>query len=189
MELPRPFLVMATQNPVERESTFMLPAAQMDRFFICLSMGYPDAEEEVRILETLGDGTDYGCVQAVTAPEVLMGLREEIKQVKVSEFCSRYMVELVQKTRENPWLKQGGSPRASRSLYQGSKAWAAMRGRDYVVPEDVKDIWMAVMVHRVVLSGEARYQKKTAEMILEEILNGTEVPPRGKDLFDGNKAE
>lgn len=189
MELPRPFLVMATQNPVERESTFMLPAAQMDRFFICLSMGYPDAEEEVRILETLGDGTDYGCVQAVTAPEVLMGLREEIKQVKVSEFCSRYMVELVQKTRENPWLKQGGSPRASRSLYQGSKAWAAMRGRDYVVPEDVKDIWMAVMVHRVVLSGEARYQKKTAEMILEEILNETEVPPRGKDLFDGNKAE
>ena len=189
MELPRPVLVMATQNPVERESTFMLPAAQMDRFFICLSMGYPDAEEEVRILETLGDGTDYGCVQAVTAPEVLMGLREEIKQVKVSEFCSRYMVELVQKTRENPWLKQGGSPRASRSLYQGSKAWAAMRGRDYVVPEDVKDIWMAVMVHRVVLSGEARYQKKTAEMILEEILNGTEVPPRGKDLFDGNKAE
>ena len=189
MELPRPFLVMATQNPVERESTFMLPAAQMDRFFICLSMGYPDAEEEVRILETLGDGTDYGCVQAVTAPEVLMGLREEIKQVKVSEFCSRYMVELVQKSRENPWLKQGGSPRASRSLYQGSKAWAAMRGRDYVVPEDVKDIWMAVMVHRVVLSGEARYQKKTAEMILEEILNGTEVPPRGKDLFDGNKAE
>lgn len=189
MELPRPFLVMATQNPVERESTFMLPAAQMDRFFICLSMGYPDAEEEVRILETLGDGTDYGCVQAVTAPEVLMGLREEIKQVKVSELCSRYMVELVQKTRENPWLKQGGSPRASRSLYQGSKAWAAMRGRDYVVPEDVKDIWMAVMVHRVVLSGEARYQKKTAEMILEEILNGTEVPPRGKDLFDGNKAE
>ena len=189
MELPRPFLVMATQNPVERESTFMLPAAQMDRFFICLSMGYPDAEEEVRILETLGDGTDYGCVQADTAPEVLMGLREEIKQVKESEFCSRYMVELVQKTRENPWLKQGGSPRASRSLYQGSKAWAAMRGRDYVVPEDVKDIWMAVMVHRVVLSGEARYQKKTAEMILEEILNGTEVPPRGKDLFDGNKAE
>lgn len=189
MELPRPFLVMATQNPVERESAFMLPAAQMDRFFICLSMGYPDAEEEVRILETLGDGTDYGCVQAVTAPEVLMGLREEIKQVKVSELCSRYMVELVQKTRENPWLKQGGSPRASRSLYQGSKAWAAMRGRDYVVPEDVKDIWMAVMVHRVVLSGEARYQKKTAEMILEEILNETEVPPRGKDLFDGNKAE
>ena len=189
MELPRPFLVMATQNPVERESTFMLPAAQMDRFFICLSMGYPDAEEEVRILETLGDGTDYGCVQAVTAPEVLMGLREEIKQVKVSELCSRYMVELVQKTRENPWLKQGGSPRASRSLYQGSKAWAAMRGRDYVVPEDVKDIWMAVMVHRVVLSGEARYQKKTAEMILEEILHATEVPPRGKDLFDGNKAE
>ena len=189
MELPRPFLVMATQNPVERESTFMLPAAQMDRFFICLSMGYPAAEEDVRILETLGDGTDYGCVQAVTAPEVLMGLREEIKQVKVSELCSRYMVELVQKTRENPWLKQGGSPRASRSLYQGSKAWAAMRGRDYVVPEDVKDIWMAVMVHRVVLSGEARYQKKTAEMILEEILNETEVPPRGKDLFDGNKAE
>lgn len=189
IRLPEPFLVMATQNPVERESTFMLPAAQMDRFFICLSMGYPDADEEVKILETLGGGTDFSTVQKVTSPEILMGLRREIGAVKVSGFMSRYMVDLVQGTRSNPWLKQGGSPRASRSLYQGSRAWAAMHGRDYVIPEDVKDIWFAVMCHRVVLSGDARYQKKTAEMILAEILESTPVPPAERELFHGEKTE
>ncbi len=143
--LPQPFLVMATQNPVERESTFMLPAAQMDRFFLCLSMGYPELEEEVAILKHLGDRTPFEEVEAVTGPELLLALREEIRQVQVSELCSRYLVELVQKTRSHPWLKQGASPRASRSLYQGSKTWAAMQGRDYVIPEDIKAIWTRVM--------------------------------------------
>ena len=110
--LPQPFLVMATQNPVERESTFMLPAAQMDRFFLCLSMGYPELEEEVAILKHLGDRTPFEEVEAVTGPELLLALREEIRQVQVSELCSRYLVELVQKTRSHPWLKQGASPRA-----------------------------------------------------------------------------
>ena len=187
--LPQPFLVMATQNPVERESTFMLPAAQMDRFFLCLSMGYPELEEEVAILKHLGDRTPFEEVEAVTGPELLLALREEIRQVQVSELCSRYLVELVQKTRSHPWLKQGASPRASRSLYQGSKTWAAMQGRDYVIPEDIKAIWTPVMCHRIVLTGEARYQKKTVEDVLTEILEGTEVPPTKKELFHGRKAE
>ena len=187
--LPQPFLVMATQNPVERESTFMLPAAQMDRFFLCLSMGYPELEEEVAILKHLGDRTPFEEVEAVTGPELLLALREEIRQVQVSELCSGYLVELVQKTRSHRWLKQGASPRASRSLYQGSKTWAAMQGRDYVIPEDIKAIWTPVMCHRIVLTGEARYQKKTVEDVLTEILEGTEVPPTKKELFHGRKAE
>lgn len=187
--LPQPFVVLATQNPVERESTFMLPAAQMDRFFICLSMGYPNEEEELAILKHLGDGIPYEEVQAVVNPEVLQQLHKETAAVQVSDFCSRYIVELVQKTRTSSWLKQGASPRASRSLYQGSKTYAAMQGRDYVVPEDIKTIWEPVMTHRVVLTSEARFQKKTAEMILREIMEETEVPPFKKELFHGRKTK
>lgn len=187
--LPKPFVVLATQNPVERESTFMLPAAQMDRFFICLSMGYPNAEEELAILQHLGDGIPYEEVQAVVDPGILQQLHKETAAVQVSEHCSRYIVELVQKTRSCAWLKQGASPRASRSLYQGSKTYAAMQGRDYVLPEDIKTIWEPVMAHRVVLTSEARFQKKTPEIILKEIIEETEVPPFKKELFHGRKAK
>lgn len=187
--LPRPFVVLATQNPVERESTFMLPAAQMDRFFICLSMGYPNAEEELAILKHLGDGIPYEEVQAVVNPEILQQLHRETAAVQVSDHCSRYIVELVQKARTCGWLKHGASPRASRSLYQGSKTYAAMQGRDYVLPEDIKTIWEPVMAHRVVLTSEARFQKKTPEMILKEIIEETEVPPFKKELFHGRKAK
>lgn len=189
LSLPQPFMVLATQNPVERESTFMLPAAQLDRFFVCLSMGYPSAEEEVMILNRLGDGIPFEQVKAAAGPELLLALRSEASKVQVSEACSRYIVELVQKTRSHPLLKQGASPRASRSLYQGSKVYAAMQGRDYVIPEDIKMIWLPVMGHRVVLTGEARFQKKTAEMILGDICEKTEVPPYKKELFHGRKAK
>ncbi len=187
--LPQPFMVLATQNPVERESTFMLPAAQMDRFFVCLSMGYPTADEEIQILGHLGDGIPYEEVQSVVNPEIIQQLRKEAAEVQISEHCSRYIVELVQKTRACSWLKQGASPRASRSLYQGSKAYAAMQGRDYVLPEDIRTIWLPVMEHRVVLTSEARFQKKTAEMILEELIEETAVPPYRKELFNERKAK
>lgn len=189
LPLPQPFMVLATQNPVERESTFMLPAAQMDRFFVCLSMGYPTAEEEVQILDHLGDSIPYEEVQAVVNPEIIRELRKQAATVQVSEHCSRYIVELVQKTRTCPWLKQGASPRASRSLYQGSKAYAAMQGRDYVIPEDIKTIWIPVMAHRLVLTSEARFQKKTAELVLEEIIQETAVPPYRKELFNERKSK
>lgn len=183
LSLPKPFMVLATQNPVERESTFMLPAAQLDRFFVCLSMGYPTPEEEMRILSNLGDGIPYETVEPVVTPELLQELQKETSLVRVSEHCNRYIVELVQKTRTCPFLKQGASPRASRSLYQGSKAYAAMQGRDYVIPEDIKTIWLPIMAHRVVLTSDARFQKKTAEQILSDLLEETEVPPYKKDLF------
>ncbi len=189
LKLPQPFMVLATQNPVERESTFMLPAAQMDRFFICLSMGYPNANEEMEILNHLGDGIPYEEVNPVVNPEILLGIRAEAAKVAVSDHCTRYIVSLVQKTRESQLLKQGASPRASRCLYQGSKAYAAMQGRDYVIPEDIKAIWGPVMSHRIVLTGEARFQKKTTDMILQEILGTTEVPPYKKELFHAGKTK
>jgi len=189
LKLPSPFLVLATQNPVERESTFMLPAAQMDRFFVCLSMGYPSADEEMEILNHLGDGIPYEEVQPAADPETLQVLRREASKVAISDHCTRYIVSLVQKTRECPLLKQGASPRASRCLYQGSKAYAAMRGREYVIPEDIQAIWEPVMCHRLVLSGEARSQKKTAAMILQEIMEETPVPPYKKELFHAGKTK
>lgn len=182
--LPEPFFVMATQNPVERESTFLLPAAQMDRFFVRLTLGFPNREEERRMLETLGDEIDFGVVDVVSGPEELMELRREIQDVHVSPYIERYIVDLVHRTREDQALLSGGSPRASRCLYQGGKAWAAMQGRDYVTPEDIQTIFLPVLGHRVQLTSQSRYTKKTEAEILGAILSGTPVPPEGEEMFD-----
>ena len=181
--LPNPFFVLATQNPVEHESTFMLPAAQMDRFFLRLSMGYPTADEEAAILAHLGDRTPYETVSSVTNPVILHALREEAAKVAVSDAVNRYIVSLVQATRTCPQIKYGASPRASRTLYQGGKTWAAMHGRDFVTPDDIQDIFLPVMNHRITLTSEARMQKKTPEAILTAILEDTDVPPYTKELF------
>ena len=182
-KLPEPFFVMATQNPVEKESTFPLPAAQLDRFFLKLSMGYPSPEEEVAMLTGLGDETPYSAVRAAASPAVLASLREEITAVTLSDEVKQYIVELVQRTRKHPSLQLGASPRGSRTLYQGSKALAAMAGRSYALPEDVQQLFLPAVSHRVSLTGEARYSGKQAEDILREILTETEVPPYRKDRF------
>ena len=186
LPLPDPFFVLATQNPVEHESTFMLPAAQMDRFFLRLSMGYPTADEEAQILAHLGDRTPYEEVQSVTSPDMLRALRSEITAVTVSENINRYIVSLVQKTRSHPQLRLGASPRASRSLYQGAKTWAAMQGRSFVTPEDIQTIFLPVMNHRITLTSDARLKKRTPEDVLSEILETTEVPPYQKELLLGH---
>ena len=182
--LPKPFFVLATQNPVERESTFMLPWAQMDRFFVRLSLGFPDKEEEKRILSSLGDEVDLSVVNAVTGPEQLMQMREEIRGVYVSEFVKQYIVDLVQATRDDKDLESGASPRASICLYQGGKSLAAMNGRDYVTPEDIAQIFLPVLSHRVRLSRAAQYAKRSAEDVLSDVLKNTPVPPEGSERFD-----
>ena len=182
--LPKPFFVLATQNPVERESTFMLPWAQMDRFFVRLSLGFPDKDEEKRILSSLGDAVDLSVVNAVTGPEQLMQMREEIRGVYVSEFVKQYIVDLVQATRADKDLESGASPRASICLYQGGKSLAAMNGRDYVTPEDISQIFLPVLSHRVRLSRAAQYAKRGAEDVLSDILKNTPVPPEGSERFD-----
>ena len=187
LPLPQPFFVLATQNPVENESTFMLPAAQMDRFFLRLSMGYPTAEEEKQILSSLGDRTPYENVTAVTDPAKLMDLRAKIAGVFVSDAISSYIVDLVQRTRSSAQLKFGASPRASRTLYQGGKAWAAMQGRAFVIPEDIQTIFLPVMNHRVTLSSDAKLRRLTPEAVLEEILTAAPVPPGKKELLSSHE--
>lgn len=181
--LPEPFFVMATQNPVERESTFQLPAAQMDRFFVRLSLGFPSREEEQKMLSSLGDEIDFSVVDVVSSPTELMEIRREIQQVHVSDYVKEYIVDLVHRTRENKLLKSGASPRASRCLYQGGKSYAAMQGRDYVTPEDIAGIFQPVLGHRIQLSNEARYTKKTESDILAAILGETPVPPGHGEMF------
>ena len=183
LSLPNPFFVLATQNPVEHESTFMLPAAQMDRFFLRLSMGYPTAEEESEILAHLGDRTPYENVSSVTNPVILHAMRDEAAKVAVSDAVNRYIVALVQATRTCPQIKFGASPRASRTLYQGGKTWAAMHGRSFVTPDDIQDIFLPVMNHRITLTSDARLKKKTPEDVLTSLLESIEVPPHKKELL------
>ena len=122
-------------------------------------------------------------MQTVANPQLLQALRSEIAAVTVSESISEYIVSLVQKTRNHPQIKIGASPRASRTLYQGAKAWAAMQGRSFVIPEDIQTIYIPVMNHRITLTSEARLKKQTAESVLSAIIDGTNVPPTAKELF------
>lgn len=182
--LPEPFFVMATENPVERESTFQLPAAQMDRFFVKLSLGFPDRAEEVQMLSELGDTMDFSVIDVVSSPEKLMDIRREIQSVFVSDSVKQYIVEIVHRTRETKLFKAGASPRASRCLFQGGKSIAAIKGRSYVTPEDIASICLPILSHRVSLSNEARYTGKTESDILSGILEETPVPPSKENMFN-----
>ena len=183
-KLPEPFIVMATQNPVESESTFKLPAAQMDRFIIKLSLGYPSPEEEVLMLTNLGDRTPFENVNTVISMDQLLQLQKEIEKVNISDDIKKYIVTLVHKTRENKNLKNGASPRASRSLFRCAKAYAAMNGRDYATPDDIKEIAVPVLAHRITLASEAKFSGTTAENIIEKLLEEVPVPPVKDDIFN-----
>ncbi len=182
--LPKPFFVLATQNPVESESTFRLPAAQMDRFMMCLSMGYPSETEEAAMLRLVGKAIPFDTVQAVTSPEALCRLQDEVQSgVAVSDDMTAYIVAITAATRRSEELRLGASPRASRALYRASKALAAIEGRDYVTPDDVKTLAAPVLCHRLVLSSRAAMAGKTAQSVLGELVEAVPVPPRTADVF------
>lgn len=185
MKLEKPFMVMATQNPVESESTFRLPAAQMDRFLIRLSMGYPDAEEEKRMLYTLGDEMPFDKVNTVSDPDTIIQLRRQVAEVQVAECVAEYIVALTTATRSFPGVSMGASPRASRALYRAAKAWAAMQGRSFVSPDDVKYLAPYVLSHRLLMSGEARLSGLNGEKVVRTVLEKVAVPPETRDLFNG----
>lgn len=183
-KLPKPFCVLATQNPVESESTFRLPAAQTDRFLICLSLGYPTQEEEMQMLKTVGQELPFGELEVVTGPEELNRLSKEIQeQVNISDDVTAYIVTLCSETRKSPSLKLGASPRATRSLFRASKCLAAINGRDFVTPDDVRELAKPVLCHRIMLSSRASMEGKTAERIIDELIGTCPVPPLTKDLF------
>ena len=181
--LPDPFFVMATQNPIEKDSTFPLPAAQLDRFFLKLSLGYLDREQEISMLSKVGDDIPFGELKAVSGPEELIKMRESAKAVFVSEDIKDYIVRIVQKTRGNGNLRLGASPRASRCLYQGAKALAAISGRDYVIPEDIQKLFIPVLSHRVELSAQASYRNINVLSTLEEIIKSEPVPPQKEKML------
>lgn len=182
--LPVPFLVFATQNPVESESTFRLPAAQMDRFLIRLSMGYPSAAEEKHMLNVLGDAIPFSSVNAVADAETICKAQEEISKVFVSEAVLDYIVALTHATREHAQLSMGASPRASRALYRASKAWAAMEGRDFVIPDDVKYLAHPVLEHRLVVKSSSRYSGVSAGTVIDEILAKVDSTPTEEAILN-----
>ena len=175
--LPEPFLVLATQNPVESESTFRLPAAQMDRFLIRISMGYPQPEEEREMLRSLGDEIPFHTVQAVTSAGDLVRAQKEIAAVHVSDAVADYIVALAAATRSHPQLKMGASPRATRGLYRAAKVWAAMEGRDFVTPDDVKTLAAPVLEHRLILDSGARFSGVSVSAILDDVLERLQGAP------------
>lgn len=170
-----PFFVVATENPVETAGTFPLPEAQMDRFLMKLSMGLPDREEEIRILDTYMDGDPLTKLGPVSSREELLAMKKEAAAVYVHSAVEGYMVDLVAATRNSSRTVMGVSPRGTLALLRGAKAWAWMNDRTYVIPDDVKAVAPAILAHRLVLSyGQSRYQE--ALKLIGEILNSVEAP-------------
>lgn len=183
--LEQPFLVLATQNPIDHEGTFPLPEAQLDRFIVRLSLGYPNLEEEGKMLELLQESHPIDQLTSVTSPEEIVACQKEVRRVFMDEKVRTYILQLVRRTREHDDLRLGASPRASLALFHASQALAAVRGRNYVLPDDVKRLAVAVMAHRLILRPEARLRKFTAASIIENILSEIPVPVptniQGKD--------
>ncbi len=174
--MPRPFLVIATQNPVELEGTFPLPEAQLDRFLVRLRMGYPDAAEEDAILARFERSQPLEELEPVVDAERIRGLARAVEQVRVSEPVRGYMIEIAQATRAEPAFELGASPRATLALMRTSRALAAIRSRDYVLPDDVQEMARVVLPHRLLLTAEARLRSSTAETVLDQLLDRIPVP-------------
>jgi MoxR-like ATPase len=177
--LPKPFMVLATQNPVEYEGTFPLPEAQLDRFMLKIEMGYPDHAEEAALLARLARQHPIDSLEAVATPEEVESLKPLVWDVHVDETVVDYILRLVEATRTHPDLLLGGSPRASLALYKAGQALAALNGRDHVLPDDIKALALPVLAHRLMLKPQAALRGLTATNLVERIL--TETPLKLQD--------
>jgi MoxR-like ATPase len=174
--LPRPFFVMATQNPIELEGTFPLPEAQLDRFLLRISLGYPDREEEITILERFQKEDPLLQLAPVASPEQILALQQSRKNIRISHPVREYITDIVRATRSNPSLRLGASPRGSLGLMRAGQALAAVRGRDYVLPDDIKALTVPVLAHRLILTEEERLRGETPAHFLQQILSQVPVP-------------
>jgi len=175
-ELPKPFFVVATQNPAEYHGTYPLPEAQLDRFAVRISLGYPDRGSEIEILAGQQDHHPFDDLKPVLTNEQALTMQQQIRQVRVDPAVADYIVRLVEFTRSDNRLRLGISPRGSLALYRTSQASALMQGRDYVIPDDVRTLATAVLAHRIVLDTKAKYGGQRNEQIIEEALAKTPVP-------------
>lgn len=178
--LPKPFMVMATQNPIEYEGTFPLPEAQLDRFLLRVKLGYPEHGDEVEVLDRQQFQHPIESLEKVIPEQEVLQAQEEVKKVYVSPEVKNYMVEITRHTRDFPDVYLGASPRGSLTLFRTSQSRAAINGRDYVLPDDVKALAEAALCHRVILGPAARLRDLEASEVVQEILSNVPVP--GGDL-------
>lgn len=174
--LPRPFLVIATQNPLEQAGTFPLPEAQIDRFLFRLSLGYPTAEEEGAMIERFTQGNPLDTLEPVWTPDDVVGAQNAVRNVHMASVIRDYLVALIRATRDHGELRYGASPRATLGLHRAAQALALVRGRDFVVPDDIKAVALPALAHRLIMASTARLKGRTAEGILREILSDLPVP-------------
>ncbi len=174
--LPEPFVVLATQNPIELEGTFPLPEAQLDRFMVRIGVGYPEEDGELEVLRRFGGHSPLDDLEAVVSAEELVERSAQLPLIHVEDEVARYAVRICRATREHAAFELGASPRASLALFEGSRALAAIEGRDYVRPDDVKRLAAPVLAHRLMLSSQTRLRGRTTVDVLDEILAELPVP-------------
>ena len=174
--LKPPFLVIATQNPVDQEGTFPLPEAQLDRFLIRLSLGYPSFDEESLMLDRLQYKHPIDDLKAVVAADDLLAAQQTVRELHVDPKIKKYILEIVHGSREHEDILLGASPRASIALFRTSQALAAINGRDFVIPDDVKRMCQPVLAHRIIMKPESRLRKKTPALLVNEIVSDVRVP-------------
>ncbi len=175
-QLERPFIVIATQNPIDNQGTFPLPEAQMDRFMMKIRMGYPSSDESVEILRRTVAGRSVNDLTSILSREQLLEAQRTYQSVQVEEDLLKYIIRLTEETRRHPELSLGVSPRGAQALLKACQAWAALHGRDYVLPDDIKILAEPVLAHRLVFRNRVRQQEGAAERIIHEILTQAEVP-------------
>ena len=176
LKLPRPFLVLATQNPIELEGTFPLPEAQVDRFLIRIALGYPNEEDENEILLRYEREDPLETLEPVVQAEELLAMQQYVRTMRVEESVREYIVKVVRATREHNGVELGVSPRGTLALYKTSQALAAIRGRDFVIPDDVKLLAPAVLTHRIIISPQTRLRGRRPEEVMVEVVNTVPVP-------------
>jgi MoxR-like ATPase len=175
-QLPRPFLILATQNPIEYEGTFPLPEAQLDRFLMRIRLGYPRPEAEIAILESQRYTHPVTEVEQVVPVAALLAAQQGLKDVYLDALVKKYIVDMIQQTRHHQDIYLGASPRGSLALYRTGQAWAAMQGRDYVLPDDIKHLAIPTLAHRLIVSPAARLKDVSGETVMQEILDSLPVP-------------
>jgi MoxR-like ATPase len=179
--LPSPFLVIATQNPIDLEGTYPLPEAQLDRFLVRIDLGYPSLEEEEEILRRFERDDPETSLVAVTSPARLIALQQARREVSIADPVRDYLLDLVRRTRQDTRIQLGASPRAALALQRASQAHALLEGRAFVLPDDVKALAVAVLAHRLVVSAASRLRGLTAEGLVAELLDAAPVPVEGPD--------
>ena len=178
--LPDPFLVLATENPIELEGTFALPEAQLDRFLVRIRLGYPDRDGEGRIARRYRASAEpLEAVTVVGSPGQLLAMRDAVRSVEVTAAIEEYIVDVVRETRTRPEVRLGGSPRSSMALYRATQAWAYLAGRDFALPDDVKALVPAVLGHRLVLDIDRQLRGATGDDVIEAVLASVAAPPVG----------